>query len=55
MLDVAKSGHASWPTICFQRASVIATDLLLVFALMRYGSAVANPATKLWIMAYELD
>ena len=39
MLNVENLGHDSWQTVCFQRSTAIATDLVLAFALNRYGRA----------------
>lgn len=36
MLKVDNLGHDSWSTICFQRSSVILTELVLVYALHLY-------------------
>ena len=37
MLVVQNLDYDSWQTICFQRGTVIATELVLVYALQRYG------------------
>ena len=36
MLDVKSPNHDSWQTIYFQRSTVIATELLLVYSLYKY-------------------
>ncbi|KAK5378923.1 glycosyl transferase [Exophiala xenobiotica] len=36
MLQVQNLNYDSWTTVCFQRASVIVTELLLVYSLHRY-------------------
>lgn len=36
MVKVENLDYASWPTICFQRASVVVTELLLVYALHHF-------------------
>jgi alpha-1,3-glucosyltransferase len=36
MLDVQNLGHDSWQTVHFQRATVIVTELVLVYALYLY-------------------
>ncbi|RCI10950.1 hypothetical protein L249_5315 [Ophiocordyceps polyrhachis-furcata BCC 54312] len=33
MVKLYSVGHESWPTVCFQRASVVVAEVLLVFAL----------------------
>lgn len=37
MLVVGNLNYDSWQTVYFQRATVIVTELVLVFALNRYG------------------
>ena len=37
MLRVYNLEHDSWQTVCFQRSTVIITELLLVYALQMYG------------------
>jgi alpha-1,3-glucosyltransferase len=36
MLKVDNLGYDSWATICFQRGSVVVTEVLLAFALQRF-------------------
>jgi hypothetical protein len=36
MLQVQNLGYDSWQTICFQRATVVASELVLAYALQRY-------------------
>lgn len=38
MVVVKNLGYDSWQTIYFQRATVILTELVLVYALSRYGT-----------------
>jgi len=38
MLVVNHLGYDSWQTVYFQRATVILTELILVFALSRYDT-----------------
>ena len=54
MLNVDNLGYDSWQTICFQRSTAIATDLLLAFALNRYGKATVDSAylPDLWLMTF---
>lgn len=37
MLKIDNLQYQSWQTVYFQRSTVIATDLMLAFALYRYG------------------
>lgn len=36
MLQVQNLGHDSWQTVYFQRTTVIVTELVLAYALVRY-------------------
>ena len=42
MLVVQNLGYDNWETVWFQRATVIGTELVLAYALHRYGLAVDN-------------
>lgn len=42
MLNVSKLGHSSWQTVFFQRATVIMTELVLVYALERFVKSSKN-------------
>jgi alpha-1,3-glucosyltransferase len=46
MLDVSNLGHDSWPTVHFQRATVIITELVLVYALYLYVVPVPSFAKR---------
>lgn len=37
MLNIRNYNHAAWQTVYFQRASVILTELIIVYALQRYS------------------
>ncbi|ODH46039.1 dolichyl pyrophosphate Glc1Man9GlcNAc2 alpha-1,3-glucosyltransferase [Paracoccidioides brasiliensis] len=47
MLKLDNLNYASWQTVYFQRFSVIALELALVFALYRYVQSVSPPGRKL--------
>lgn len=36
MLDVGDLGYDTWQTVYFQRATVLASELVLAYALQRY-------------------
>lgn len=46
MLRVWNLNYASWETVCFQRGSVLATELFLVFALQKFVDSCHGPAKR---------
>ena len=46
MLRVRNLNYDSWETVCFQRSSVIVTELFLVFALQKFVDSCTTPTTK---------
>lgn len=52
MLDVEALGYDSWQTIYFQRATVILTEMLLVYSLDRYDSLPETGGAALILSSY---
>ena len=53
MVDVHNLEYSSWQTVYFQRATVIVTELLLVYSLQRY-SLISAPIMYKSFMATDL-
>lgn len=46
MLEVSNLNYSSWQTAYFQRASVVASELMLLYALQKYVGASPKPARR---------